>query len=262
MKPFTIAIAGKGGTGKTTVSGLLIQLLVEKAEGPVLAIDADPNANLNQVLGLKFEQTIGGLERETLKTLADLPAGMTKGRYIEYRLQQLLVEAEGLDLLVMGRGEGPECYCIVNHILRNYMDFLAGNYRYMVMDNEAGMEHISRRTTTDVDVLLVVSDANPVAIRSAERINELVDELNINVKERYLVLNNLPDRLPQRAKEMLEGTGLEVVGEIPRDEALLGLSWEGKSLESLSPDSPALEAVRVIMDRVLRPSRERAFLSH
>jgi CO dehydrogenase maturation factor len=260
-KPFTIAIAGKGGTGKTTVSGLLIQLLVERAEGPVLAIDADPNANLNRVLGLEFEQTIGGLERETLKTLTDLPAGMTKGRYIEYRLQQLLVEAEGLDLLVMGRGEGPECYCIVNHILRNYMDFLAGNYRYMVMDNEAGMEHISRRTTTDVDALLVVSDANPVAIRSAERINELVDELNINVKERYLVLNNLPDHLPRRAKEVLEESALEILGEIPRDDALLELSWEGRSLDGLPPGSPALEAVRVILDRVL-PSRERAFLSH
>jgi CO dehydrogenase maturation factor len=258
MKPFTIAIAGKGGTGKTTVSGLLIRVLVERADGPVLAIDADPNANLNQVLGLEFEQTIGGLERETLETLSDLPAGMTKGRYIEYRLQQLLVEAEELDLLVMGRGEGPECYCIVNHILRNYMDFLAANYHYIVMDNEAGMEHISRRTTTDVDALLVVGDANPVAIRAAERIDELVDELNINVRNRYLVLNNLPNQLSRKAKEMLEELDLEVLGAIPRDEALLELSWEGRSLESLSADSPALEAMRGILDRVLL-SRAKTF---
>lgn len=251
MKPFTIAVAGKGGTGKTTVSGFVIRLLVERGEGPVLAIDADPNANLNQVLGLEFEQTIGGLERETLRSLSNLPAGMTKGRYIEYRLQQLLVEADGLDLLVMGRGEGPECYCMVNHILRKYMDFLSSNYRYMVMDNEAGMEHISRRTTTDVDVLLIVSDANPVAIRSAERISELVDELDINAKRRYLVLNNLPDHLPRRAREVLEELGLEVLGEIPRDEALLELSWEGRSLDGLPPDSPALEAVREILDGVL-----------
>lgn len=250
-QPITIAVAGKGGTGKTTVAGLLIHLLVSKELSPVLAIDADPNANLDHVLGYEVKRTIGELEQETLGNINDIPAGMNKKTWLEYNLQQLLVEGKGLDLLVMGRGEGPECYCAINHILRAYMNSLSKNYRFVVLDNEAGMEHISRRTTSDIDILLMVSDGNPVAIHSARRINRLVDELDIKVKKRYLILNNLWDHLPQKAEEEMEKTGLETLGEIPKDENLLELCWEGKPIKNLSVDSPALKAMEEVLEKIL-----------
>ncbi|HDL41986.1 MAG TPA: carbon monoxide dehydrogenase, partial [Actinobacteria bacterium] len=150
---FTIAVAGKGGVGKSTVSGLIIRALVERQAGPVLAIDADPNSNLGELLGLDAESTIGGLQAETLEKIRDLPAGVPLSRHLEYELHQSIVEGEGVDLLVMGRGEGPGCYCAVNNILRTCFSTLRGAYKYAVLDNEAGMEHLARRVSHGVDVL-------------------------------------------------------------------------------------------------------------
>lgn len=250
MKAFSIAVAGKGGTGKTTIAGLITQLLVERAQGPVLAIDADPNCNFNQVLGLEVQQTIGGLREEVLEKINDLPAGVSKDTYLEYGLHQCLVEGEGVDLLVMGRGEGPKCYCMVNHVLRKYIDILRQNYRYVVIDNEAGMEHLSRRTTQDIDVLLITSDNSPVAIRAAARINELADELKLKVAERYLVLNNLRSHLSELAEEEIKKSGLAVLGEVPQDEAILSLSLQGRSLRDLD-SSPARSAVEEMLNKLL-----------
>lgn len=254
---FTIAVAGKGGVGKTSVAGLIVRVLLERHGGPVLAIDADPNTNFHQVLGLKVERTIGELREETLKRIKDLPPGVTKDQYLEYGLQQCLVESDGIDLLAMGRGEGPFCYCAVNHVLRRYIDLLSKNYKYVVLDNEAGLEHLSRRTTQDVDVLLVVSDVNPVALQAAARINRLADELQLRVRKRFLILNNVSDNMRTRLgmeafRERLAQTGLDLIGEIPTDEMLWSLSLEGKPLSELPPTSPAKLAVKEILEKILQ----------
>lgn len=254
---FTIAVAGKGGVGKTTVAGLIAQVLVERRDGPVLAIDADPNTNFHQVLGLKLGQTIGELREETLKKIKDLPPGITKDQYLEYGLQQCLVESNGIDLLAMGRGEGPFCYCAVNHVLRRYIDLLSKNYKYVVLDNEAGLEHLSRRTTQDVDVLLVISDANPIALQAAARINRLADELQLRIRTRFLALNNVSDRMrgwlgSESFQEKLAQTRLVLIGEIPADEALWSLSLAGNPLSELPASSPARLTVHQIVEKLLR----------
>nr|BAL57907.1 CO dehydrogenase maturation factor [uncultured Acetothermia bacterium]BAL59030.1 CO dehydrogenase maturation factor [Candidatus Acetothermum autotrophicum] len=253
---FTIAVAGKGGVGKTTVAGLIVRALLERRDGPILAIDADPNTNFHQVLGLQVEMTIGDLREETLKRIKDLPPGVSKDQYLEYGLQQCLVESNGVDLLAMGRGEGPFCYCAVNHVLRRYIDLLSKNYKYVVLDNEAGLEHLSRRTTQDVNVLLVISDANPIALQAAARINKLADELQLRIGKRFLVLNNISDSLraglgAEALQSKIAQTGLALLGEIPTDETLLRLTLEGKPLSELPPTSPAKLAVTKILERIL-----------
>jgi len=237
------------------VAGLIVQLLAER-NGPVLAIDADPNTNFHQVLGLSVEQTIGELREETLKSIKDLPAGISKDQYLEYGLQQCLVESKGIDLLAMGRGEGPFCYCAVNHVLRRYMDLLSKNYKYVVMDNEAGLEHFSRRTAQDIDVLLMISDANPVALQAATRINQLADELKLRIHSRFLVLNHLSNgtlsgSIQEALRQRIAQTGLKLVGEIPRDESILRLSLEGKPLSELPSGSSAKLAAKAILEKVL-----------
>ncbi len=254
---FVIGVAGKGGVGKTTVAGLIVQLLVERGEGPVLAIDADPNTNFHQVLGLKVERTIGELREETLRKIKDLPPGISKDQYLEYGLQQCLVEDKWIDLLAMGRGEGPFCYCAVNHVLRRYIDLLSKNYKYVVMDNEAGLEHLSRRTTQDVDVLLIISDSHPVALQAAVRINKLADDLKLHIGKRFLVLNHLSDGTlsgpgQEALRERIAQVGLTLVGEIPKDEMVLHLSLEGKSLSELPAASPARLAVKEMLEKVLK----------
>ncbi|MBS3788041.1 AAA family ATPase [Candidatus Bipolaricaulota bacterium] len=245
---FTIAVAGKGGTGKTTISGLIIRELVERQAGSVLAIDADPNANLNELLGFDVDGTIGELEAEVLRENQDIPPGMTKKRWMELHLQQILSEGKGKDLLVMGRGEGPNCYCAVNNILREYLNNLARNYDFLVMDNEAGMEHLSRRTTAGIDTLLIASDSNPIAVKSARRIAELVDELDIEVGKKYLVLNRTEGDLPDKTEKKVDELDLELLGEVPRDENVRDLCWEGKPIDLLDPNSPALKSVRKMVD--------------
>lgn len=253
---FTIGVAGKGGVGKTTVAGLIAQLLMERGDGPILAIDADPNTNFHQVLGLNVEMTIGELREDTLKKIKDLPPGISKDQYLEYGLQQCLVESSGIDLLAMGRGEGPFCYCAVNHVLRRYIDLLSKNYKYVVMDNEAGMEHLSRRTTQDVDVMLIISDINPVALQSAQRISKLADELELRIGKRFLVLNRVSDDSFELGREALRQrvaqTGLTLIGEIPTDEAVLSLSLQGKPLGELPASSPARLAVKEILEKILK----------
>ncbi len=250
---FTVAVAGKGGTGKTTVSGLVIRELVRRELGSVLAIDADPNSNLNELLGFEINGTIGQLEAR-FNRADDVPAGMSKKRWIEYKLQQLIIEGRGKDLLVMGRGEGPDCYCSVNNILRNYLSNLRENYDFVVLDNEAGLEHLSRRTTSGIDVLLTVCDPNPVALKAAERIDELVEELGIAITRNYLVLNEVPETLPKKTRDMVSGLGIEVLGRIPKDENVRQLSWEARPLAELEDDSPAAEAVSRMVEEFVPES--------
>lgn len=256
--PFTIAVAGKGGTGKTTLAALIIQLLRERGEGPILAVDADPNANLNELLGMEVGQTIGDLREETLENIAELPPGLSKEHYLEYGLHECLVEGEGLDLLAMGHGEGPKCYCMVNHILRKYIEILRENYRWVVIDNEAGMEHLSRRTTQDVDALLIVANANPISLRSAGRIAELARKLKLRIAERYLVVNNLESDesdelpLPTDLQEELNRLELPLLGVIPHDEALYQLALEGRPVSELEPGSKARKATERLLAELLQ----------
>mgnify|MGYP006277449017 CR=1 FL=1 len=248
---YTIAVAGKGGVGKTTLAGLIIRLLAERDDGPVLAVDADANANLNVVLGMDLEKTIGDLREELLDNIRDLSPGMTKDTYLELGLEECLVEGSGVDLLAMGHGEGQRCYCAVNHVLRRYMDKLSGAYRYVVMDNEAGLEHVSRTTTQDVDLLLVVAIDTPVALQSAARIHDLVGQLDLNVAKLGLVVNNVNGTDPERLRAHVDRTGLELLGVVPRDEGVLELSWAGESVMALPEDAPALEIVRELMETLL-----------
>ncbi len=250
---YTIAVAGKGGTGKTTVSSLILAHLLEGDMTPVLAIDADPNTNLNQWLGVKVDNTVGDLQAEVLeKGRESLPAGMDRRRYLQYQMRLCLQEYEGFDLLAMGRTEGPGCYCSVNDILRAFMDELVPNYEYVLMDNEAGMEHLSRRTTRDVDLLLIVSDENPVGIRSAGRINAMRQKLEVNIDQAYLMLNRMrDDDLSELAQKEVQKTGLEVLARLPFDEKVAEFSLSGDSLLDLPADSPARRALGEALSEVL-----------
>jgi len=255
---FTLAVAGKGGTGKTTLAALLVRTLIERGEGPVLAVDADPNPNLGYVLGCKVEKTISELRDELLDHIRKLPPGVTKDDYLEMGIQECLWEGCGVDLLVMGAGEGPRCYCAVNNVLRRCIDRLRGAYRYVVMDNEAGLEHLSRCTTQDVDVLLIVSNGLPVSLQAAARIRELTKRLALRIGEQYLVLNDFDGgsqagadgRAPQFARQ----TGLELLGVVPSDRRLRELSLGGEPLSQLAPDSQARCAMREIVEAALAPA--------
>ncbi len=245
---YTIAVAGKGGTGKTAVSSLIVAQLIKNGKSPVLAIDADPNSNLNERLGVELVQTLGDLEAKVLGSGKDVPVGMDKHRYVEYQLQTCLIEESGFDLLAMGRTEGPGCYCSVNNILRDFIDKLTPNYKYVVMDNEAGMEHLSRRTTRNVDLLLMVSDATLVGVRAAGRIYEMEKGLEIDVAKSYLVVNRVNGGLPESVAAEIEKTGLELLGTVPVDENIAEYSIDSKSFLLLPDDSPARVAVRRLLD--------------
>jgi len=250
----TIALAGKGGSGKTTMAGLITDYLLRKGKKPVLAVDADPNSNLNEILGVKYDKTVISTVDDVMREKEKLPAGITKERYLEFHLQDAIIESAGFDLLVMGRTEGPGCYCRANDLLRSFMEKLRENYQYTVMDNEAGMEHLSRRTTRDVDVLLIVANPTVVSLRSAERIYEISHKLSLNIKKRYLVINETGINLPAGSTEIdlppAEGSasnGWKLAGKVPYDEELLKASINGNSVFNLPQTSLAKKAVSEIM---------------
>ncbi|TET64684.1 carbon monoxide dehydrogenase [Candidatus Aerophobetes bacterium] len=249
---FTIAVAGKGGTGKSTLAALMILKLVKNGKGAVLAVDADPNVNLNGLLGIEMHQTVGGLREETLKVIkkGDFPAGMSKSMYLKLGLEECLIEDKGLDLLVMGRQEGPGCYCLVNSILREFLDSISKNYRYVIIDNEAGMEHLSRRTTRDVNMLLLVSDDNLVSLRSAGNISRMGKELDLAISKKYLILNNVRETIPLHLEKEIEENDLTLLAKIPQDEFVSSLSKEGRSLKDLPENSPALRSVANLLEKL------------
>lgn len=246
--PYSIGLAGKGGTGKTTVAGLLIKYLVEKGEIPVLAVDADANSNLNEVLGLEVEETLGDAREEMKKGVA---TGMTKDVFMEMKLEQAVVESKGFDLIVMGRPEGAGCYCAANTLLTNYLDRLINNYAYVVMDNEAGMEHISRLTTNNVNLLMVVSDSTRRGIQAAARIYELTQELGLKIDQKCLIVNLAKDGQEEEIRKRAKEFGLEVSGIMPEDPLIRQYDLEGKPTTQLNRDSRALQAAFAIFDAVL-----------
>ena len=242
----TVAITGKGGTGKTTFAALLIKYLSTKS-GTILAVDADPNSNLDARLGLHVEQTIGDL-REDLLT-ESLPSGIPKSELIEYQIRLALVEGDMFDLIAMGRPEGPGCYCYINNVLRGVIDRLSDNYDYVVIDNEAGMEHLSRRTTRDVDVLFIMSDVTTLGITTASRIKLLAKDLNLVIGKAFLVLNELKNSIPASIKGQIEQQELDLIGAIPVDALIEEYAVQGKSLFELPDDSAAFRAVSEIAER-------------
>lgn len=247
--PFSIALAGKGGTGKTTVSGMLIKYLIKKGKTPILAVDADSNANLNEVLGLEVPETLGNAREEMKK--GKVPSGMTKDIFMEMKLEQAVADADGFDLIVMGQPEGSGCYCAANTLLINFLDRLQGNYAYIVMDNEAGMEHISRMTTKNVDILLVISDPSRRSLQAAGRINKLASELNIGVGRSYLIINQAKEAPSPQVIEMLEKEGLELAGLIPEDPTIYDFDFKGRPTIEMSEGNQAVTAAFQIFDKIL-----------
>lgn len=242
MKSKSIAVTGKGGVGKTLVSGLLIKFLSEIPDKNTLAIDADPDSNLAESLGIEFEKTVGDI-REDLLT-ERLPPGMDKKKYLDAKVFEITIETENFDLLVMGRPEGPGCYCAVNHMLRGIIDSTTGAYDYVIVDAEAGLEHLSRRTTENVDSLIIVTDASKKGLKTAERIRELANELDIKFKEVFLVLNKVTNENEEKLKREAEKINLRVIGLIPQDPLVEKYDLEGKPLVDLPGNSGAYQEIR------------------
>ena len=248
--PTTIVIAGKGGTGKTTVAALLIQLLSQK--GVVLAIDADPATNLHQALGVPLGDTVGRIRENMTEDIkrGTISPTMSKQDYLDHKIMAALVELKGFDLLAMGRPEGPGCYCAANNMLRLSIDRLGQNYSYVVIDSEAGMEHISRQTTRDIDILVIMSDVTQRGINTAAAMKGLIKELRTQVGKICLVVNRSPNGLPPEIVKAIDSHGFELVATIPQDPRIADLEVKGLPVTQLLLDSPLRIGVRELASKV------------
>jgi CO dehydrogenase maturation factor len=258
-------LAGKGGTGKTTLAALLIRYLMEERSGAILAIDADPASNLNFVLGMELYQTIGEIREDMLDQVqtsgalaGSMAGGMSKQEYLDYEVQMSLVEGERVDLLAMGRPEGPGCYCAANQMLRVILDRLEKQYDYVVIDNEAGMEHLSRRTTRDVNVLLLVTDPTQRGLITAKRMQDMVPELEIGVEHVYLVVNRLrgkgqkgAEAIPAPLTDAIKESGMDLIGTVPEEPAMAEFEFAGRPLVELPEETDLYQAVREIAASIL-----------
>jgi CO dehydrogenase maturation factor len=258
----TIALAGKGGVGKTTVAGMVIKYLAQNQTGSILAIDADPSSNLNMVLGLELDWTVGDIREDMLQqvktslvgggaAMGSLPGGVNKRDYLEYHVRSSLAEGSRFDLIAMGRGEGGGCYCAVNHNLRDVIDTISRNYAYVVIDNEAGMEHLSRRTTRDVQHLLIVSDPTQRGLVAAQRVADLRKELEINIEKAYLVLNRVQGDVPAPIMEFVQKMDIPLLGVLPASNELSEYEYSGRPLVDLADASPVYQAVAGMMAKIL-----------
>jgi CO dehydrogenase maturation factor len=245
-----IAIAGKGGVGKTTASGLIIRALIDDGKSTVLALDADSNSNLNEVLGVEVSSTIGHIREDFKKNASRMSAGIYKDQMVEMSVHQSLIEGKGFDLLAMGRGEGPGCYCVANNLFKLFIDRLQDNYEWIVMDNEAGMEHLSRRTTSDVDYLLIVSDPSPRGILTAARIRDLAVEMDISARDIYLIMGRAEGKLDGRLEESIKKNNLDLIGIINADEQIYDMDLEGRSVFDLPYECRPLKQVRGMLGKM------------
>ena len=246
-----IAIAGKGGSGKTTVAALLIRELQNRRKVPILAIDADPVANLGPFLGIKAEKTIGAVEQEFQNAREKIPPGMTKASYLEILLNGAIAEKAGVDLLVMGRPEGPGCYCSVHNMLREFMEKLSANYPFLVVDNEAGMEHFSRGTILRIDQLILVSDPSRRGIKAAQSLVRLIQELGMKIPESFLIVDRTRSGFPAEIRADLNGLGAKLLGMIPEDQEITGLDLKDLPVTELTNESVAARAVSEICDQLM-----------
>lgn len=259
----TIAVAGKGGVGKTTVAAMTIKYLAGTRRGAILAIDADPSSNLNMVLGLDLDWTVGDIREGMLAKVKEsvtaggaamggLPGGVSKREYLDYEVRSSLSEGIDFDLIAMGRSEGPGCYCAVNHNLREVIDTIGDNYRYVVVDNEAGMEHLSRRTTRDVQHLLIVSDPTLRGIVAAGRIAGFRKELDIHIENAYVIINRLPaGEMPPGLREAVEHLDVPLLGTIPECSDILEFDLSGRPLVEMQNDSPVYQAMAAMLEKIL-----------
>jgi len=258
----TIALAGKGGVGKTTVAGMVIKYLAQNQPGSILAIDADPSSNLNMVLGLDLDFTVGEIREDMLQqvksslveggaAMGGLPGGISKREYLEYHIRSSLAEGSRFDLIAMGRGEGQGCYCAVNHNLREVVDGMSRHYAYVVIDNEAGMEHLSRRTTRDVQHLLIVSDPSQRGLVAAQRIADMSKELDIRIENSYLIINRLQGNLLPETKAFSDKLGIPLLGVIATDDAIAAYDLSGRPLVDLPDESPVYQSVAGMLRSIL-----------
>ncbi len=257
----TIALAGKGGVGKTTISAMVIKYLAARG-GSILAIDADPSSNLNMVLGLDLDWTVGDIREDMLDqvkqsltaggaAMGALPGGISKHDYLDYQIHSALAEGSRFDLIAMGRSEGQGCYCAVNHNLREVIDAISRNYQYVVIDNEAGMEHLSRRTTRDVQHLLVVTDPTQRGLVAAERIAGFRTALDIRIENAYLILNGLEGSIAAPLQARIDTLGIPLLGTIPRDGQIAEFEFDGKPLVEIGDGSPVYRAVEGMLSKIL-----------
>lgn len=246
-----IAVSGKGGTGKTTLAALVLRYLLRKNYKPILAVDADPNSNFGDALGVKVENTVGKVLDGFLKEKENLPTGVVKESLIDYKLSEILAEEKGFDLLSMGQGEGPGCYCYPNTVIRNYIEKLASNYKHVVIDNEAGMEHISRRTNGSLDVLFLVSDPSMKGVRTCKKLQDLVAELGLNIKKTYLLINRVSSEMPPQIAEEIKRLNLNLLEIIPEDERIIDHELRGIPMINLEDSSPSVLKVNEAMAKVL-----------
>lgn len=251
----TIAVAGKGGVGKTTLCGLLIQYLCEQGKGPILAVDADANSNLNEVLGVEVETTLGEIREEIaqseMNSNSPIPSGMTKADYAEFKFNSALVEEDDYDLLVMGRTQGKGCYCYVNGLLQAQLAKFQNSYPYIVVDNEAGMEHISRGVLPSMQTAILVSDCSRRGVQAVGRIAKLIDECNMRPSTVGLIINRAPNgELNEGTREEIEKQGLNLLGVVPQDETVFQYDCDGKPTVDLPEDSPVRAALRQIVDKL------------
>ena len=247
-----IAVAGKGGTGKTSVTSLVIRYLLKNNLGTVLAVDADPNSNLAESLGLEVRQTVGRILNEFQGEKINIPAGMTKESYLEYQLNRAISEGKNIDLITMGRGEGPECYCYPNVIIRKLIDDWAKNYAFVVMDNEAGMEHLSRRTTQNIDEMLLVSDHSIKGLRAIARVRDLIKELKLVVNRQSIVINMVPGKVDPLVQGEMERLDITPAVFIPVDDEIKQYDLEQKPLYQLPDSSVAASAVNELMNKLIK----------
>lgn len=250
-----IAVAGKGGVGKTTLCGLLIQYLCEQGKGPVLAVDADANSNLNEVLGVQVEATLGDIREEIARAemakKSPIPPGMSKADYAEFQFANALIEEDDFDMLVMGRTQGKGCYCFVNGLLQAQLQKLQNNYPYIVVDNEAGMEHISRGVLPGMETAILVSDCSRRGVQAAARIAELIKECDMKPKTVGLIINRAPGGvLNDGTKEEIEKQGMTLLGVVPHDDQVYEYDCDGKPTISLPEDSPVKKALKEIVSRL------------
>ena len=250
MAPHTIAVAGKGGVGKTTTCGMIIDYLCKKNKGPVLVVDADANANLNEVLGVEMETSLGQIREEIAhaELKGTIPKGMSKADYAEFKFNSALVEEDDFDMLVMGRTQGQGCYCFVNGMLKTQVDKYARNYSYVVMDNEAGLEHVARGTLPHVDTMLLISDCSRRGIQAVARIAEMVGELNLNPGQMGLIVNRAPNGvLDEGIRAEIEKHGLKLFGVLPHSDAVYRCDCEGEPSAKLPESEPMKTALKGVM---------------
>ena len=251
--PHTIAVAGKGGVGKTTTCGMLIDYLCAKGQGPVLVVDADANANLNEVLGVEAQTSLGEIREEMAQAelKGSIPAGMTKADYADFKFSSAIIEEDDFDMLIMGRTQGKGCYCYVNGVLKTQVDKYAKNYKYIVMDNEAGLEHVARGTLPKVDTMLLISDCSRRGIQAVARIAEMVKEMELKPGRMGLIVNRAPGgQLDDGVKAEIEKHGLELLGVLPQDEGVYRCDCDGQPSAKLPGNNPVKLALKDIMKSI------------